>query len=103
MRGEKEDRTRAAIEWRQTAGKKPRRRPRKRWVDEIIENPKKMGNIIREERIRDNRWKEVAVFSSKALEDLLRLREIENNVRPGTFSSIPNRMRNQKKSAFNSE
>ena len=69
MRRGESDTTKLALEWK-PHGKRPRGRPRKRWIDVVEEDLRNMGiNAWREMVLDRDRWREV-VSAAKTLREL---------------------------------
>jgi len=69
MRRSEEETVRAVIEW-QPEGKRPRGRPRKRWLDIIEEDLKTVGVKEWKEIIQDReKWRDI-VLAAKTLIEL---------------------------------
>jgi hypothetical protein len=69
MRRGESDTAKLALEWK-PHGKRPRGRPRKRWIDVVEEDLRNMGIDARREMVLDrDRWREV-VLVAKTLGEL---------------------------------
>ncbi|VVC43813.1 HMG-I/HMG-Y, DNA-binding, conserved site [Cinara cedri] len=69
MRRSNSDYLKAAIEWKPT-GKRPRGRPKKRWIDGIKQDLEKLGISNWEDKVQNREeWREVSV-AAKTLEEL---------------------------------
>jgi hypothetical protein len=69
MRRSDSEYLKATVEWKPT-GKRPRGRPKKRWIDGIKQDLEKLGIPNWEEKVQNREeWKEVSV-AAKTLEEL---------------------------------